>query len=169
MTCKIENLVREAVASLDEGATVQQGAELMAQRNQGSLVVTREGRVVGLFTENDLLKRVVGAGRDPQSLRLADVSSRNLISVSHDSSCRDALGKMQANLCRRLLVFRGAQFVGLIDLTDLAHAMGKKPTKGDLLVNAVGAVTLVVAVGVIAMLVYQLPAMLELVGRVTGR
>jgi len=169
MSCKVDALVRESVASLNEDATVQQAAELMAQRNLGSLVVTRDGEEVGLFTERDLLRRVVGLGRDPRALSVGDVCTRNLVSISHDKDCRAALETMQAHRCRRLLVYRGQYFVGLVTLTDVAHEMAGKGRGKDLVVNAMGAVTLVVAVFVIAMLLFQLPEMLQFAERVTGR
>jgi len=168
-SCAVDALVRESVASLDESATVQHAAELMAQRNLGSLVVTRHGEVVGLFTERDLLRRVVGAGHDPKALNVGDVCTRNLISISHDKDCRAALETMQAHRCRRLLVYRGNRFVGLVSLTDVAHEIAGKGQGKDLVVNAIGAVTLAVAVFVIAMLLFQLPEMLQLAERVTGR
>ena len=168
MACMIDSLVREAVVTLDEGASVQTAAEMMAAHNLGSLVVTHGGEVVGLFTERDLLRRVVGAGLDPRALRLGDVCTRNLVSISHESDCRAAVQKMQANLCRSLLVYRGQHLLGLITLTDVAHAMANSGRTKDLLVNALGAVTLAVAIGVIAMLLLQLPVMLQLAEQVTG-
>ena len=75
MTCRIEHFVRESVASLEEDKTVQEAVELMADHNADSLVVTRKGRVVGLFTERDLVKRVVGPGKQPSALKLKDVAT----------------------------------------------------------------------------------------------
>jgi CBS domain-containing protein len=169
MACTIDSLIHEAVATLKEDATVQQAAELMTQQNVTSLLVIRSGEVVGLFTERDLLRRVVGARRDPLRLRLGEVCTRRLVSISHDSSCGQAIEKMQTHLCRRLLVYRGQQFIGLINLTDVAHAMADKARGKDLVVNALGAVTLVVAIGVIAMLLLQLPNMLQFAEQVTAR
>jgi len=168
MACTIDSLVHEAVASLEEGASVQQAAELMAERNQGSLVVTREGQVIGLFTERDLLRRVVSAGLQPKNLTLGEVCTRDLVSASHNSSCRDAIEKMHKNVCRRLLVYRGHRFIGLVSLTDVAHAMASKGGGRDLVLNTLGAITVAVAMFVIALLLFQLPEMLQLAGRVTA-
>ena len=95
MACTIDSLVHEAVATLDEDATVQQAAELMTRRNVSSLLVTRHGEVIGLFTERDLLRRVIGARRDPGDLCLGDVCTRSLVSISYESSCGQAIEKMQ--------------------------------------------------------------------------
>lgn len=167
MACSVADLVHESIVSLEEHANVQQAAALMAQHQVGSLVVTREGRVAGLFTERDLVRRVIGPGKDPNTVILADVCTRNLLSIPYDSKCLAAMAKMQAHRCRRLLVFRGNQFLGLVSLTDLAHAIAGKRRGNDLVVNVFGAITLAVAVGVIAMLLFQLPDMLRLAGEIS--
>jgi signal-transduction protein with cAMP-binding, CBS, and nucleotidyltransferase domain len=166
--CKVEELVREEVPSLEESVTVREAARLMAARNLGSCVVTRDGQVVGLFTERDLLTRVAADGRDPSALTLGEVCSRDLVRVDHDISCREAVMKMQARLCQRLLVYRGQRFVGLLKLHDLAYAMASRGRRQDILVNVLGAVTLAVAIGVIAMLLLQLPELIDFIGRVSS-
>lgn len=168
VACKIDDLIKESVVTMDETASVQRAAELMNEQNTGSLVVTREGRVVGLFTERDLLRRVVSKNRNPADTRLSEVSTQDLVSIRHDSTCEDAIRKMRSNYCRRLVVYRGDRFAGMLSLPDVASALAEKGHGKDLLVNAFGAVTFVVALGVIAMLIYQLPAVMQLAGRVTG-
>ena len=75
MACTIDHLVRESVAILDENRTVQEAVALMADHNVGSLVVTRNDQVVGLFTERDLVKRVVAPHKDAGSLKLGEVAA----------------------------------------------------------------------------------------------
>jgi len=169
MRCTVEELVSEVAVTLDEGASVAQAAAVMAERDLGSLVLTRNGRVSGLFTESDLLKRVVGRGLDPAAVKVGEVCAHNLVSIPYDSECLRAISKMQAHKCRRLLVFRGDQLLGLVHITDLAHAMANKGRRKDFLVNLVGAVTLALAIGVIAMLIYEFPDMLRLAERVLAR
>jgi signal-transduction protein with cAMP-binding, CBS, and nucleotidyltransferase domain len=168
MACKIEGLISQSVVMLDQNASVQDAVELMTRRQVDSLVVSSEDGIVGMFTERDLLHRVVGASLDPKSLRLAEVCSRNLVAISADSDCHQALLKMRSNGCRRLLVYRGQDFSGLVNLPDVANAMAAQRRGKNLLVNLVGGVTLTLAIGVIAMLAYQLPQMMELAKRVSG-
>ena len=168
MGCKIEGLISESVAMLDQDASVQEAAVLMARQEVDSLVVSSEDGIIGMFTERDLLRRVVGASLDPKTLRLGEVCSRDLVSISADSDCHQAVLKMRSNGCRRLLVYRGRDFTGIVSVTDVASAMAEQRRGKNLLVNLVGGVTLTVALGVIAMLAYQLPQMLELAQRVSG-
>lgn len=164
MACKTIDLVRRTYPTLSEGASVTTAAKLMAERDVGSVMVEREGRIVGVFSERDLLKRVVAVGRDPSTLTLAEVSTFHLVSIPHDSDCRAAVRTMQSNRVRRLLVYRGSQFLGIVKLRDLAGAMAARSKASDLLVNTVGAITAAVAVGVIAMLLFQLPDMFQIAG-----
>ena len=168
MACKIEGLVSESVATMDHNASVQDAAALMARQQVGSLVVSGEDGIIGVFTERDLLHRVVGASLDPKTLRLGEVCSRDLVSISADSDCHQAVIKMRSHGCRRLLVYRGQQLSGMINLTDVANAMADQRRGRNLLVNIVGGVTLTLAVGVIAMLAYELPQMMQLAQRVSG-
>jgi CBS domain-containing protein len=165
MACRIGKLVTGTIASLEAQTNVQQAAAYMTDNDLGSLVVTESGRVVGLFTERDLLTRVVGAGKEAAALKLGDVCTRNLISVSHDCSCDYAIRLMRTNRCRRLLVYRNDSFQGLVNLPDLAHAMADHSSGKNMLVNLVGGITLVVVLAVIGMLISHIPDMMQLADR----
>lgn len=167
MACRIEKMVRVAVDVLDEMQTVEAAVQHMAERNLGSVVVMRNDQVAGLFTERDLVTRVVGVGKDPSSVLLRDVSSTNLISITHDSTCQEAIRTMHANLCRRLLVYKDGKLLGMVRLPDVANALAVQSAGKDFMVNLFGGVTLVVTLGVIVMLLLQLPNMLDVVDRVT--
>ncbi len=162
MACRIDKLVSESVASLPAETDVQSAAAYMADNDLGSLVVTESDRVTGLFTERDLLTRVVGAGKDAAALKLGDVCTRNLISVSHDSSCSYAIKLMRTNRCRRLLVYRKDRLQGLVNMQDVAHALADHSGGKNLLINLVGGITLVVVLAVIGMLISHIPDMLAL-------
>jgi signal-transduction protein with cAMP-binding, CBS, and nucleotidyltransferase domain len=169
MPCKIESLIRREIPLLDENRSVLEAARLMTERSVGSLVVTRDGRVTGLFTERDLLTRVVGIGLKPEDVPLGEVCSESLIIIEHDATCLKAVATMAAHGCRRLVAYRRGQYLGLVKLTDMAYALAEDGRKGkDRLVNAVGMVTLGAAVGVVVLLLSQLPNMLELAGRVSS-
>jgi signal-transduction protein with cAMP-binding, CBS, and nucleotidyltransferase domain len=169
MACRIEGLIRREAPMLDEGESVQEGVRLMAERNVGSMVITRQGRVVGLFTERDLVRRVIGLGRRPEEVPLGEVCSQTLDTIEHNATCLKALAKMQAHGCRRLVAYRGGEYLGLVKLTDMAHALADDARKGkDQLLNVVGLATIVAAVGVIVLLLFQLPNMLQLAERVSS-
>ncbi len=162
MGCRIDTLINAPTASLEDSIDVQRAVAFMARRDLGSVVVSRSGRVVGLFTEKDLIQRVVGLGRDPKSVALGEVCSRNLISVNADASCETAIRKMRNNYCRRLLVYRKDQFLGLVTLPEIAQKLAEQHSRKNIVVNAAGGLTLVVTLVVIGLWLYQLPEMARL-------
>jgi CBS domain-containing protein len=169
MACTIEHLVRESAASLDEDATVERAAAVMADLNAGCLVVTRDEAVVGLFTERDLVKRVVAQGKDAASVTLKEVATgKPLVTIAHDSSCQEAIHKMQRNRCRRLVVFRGERFAGLVSLPNVAYALAEQNGERHTLANLFVGLAAVVAVIVILIMLYLLPEMLDVAQDVTG-
>ncbi|MEW8562385.1 MAG: CBS domain-containing protein [Candidatus Thiodiazotropha sp.] len=165
MACNLGNLIKKSVVSLDSDTDIQTAAAYMTEREVGSLAVTENGEVIGLFTERDLLTRVVGAGRHPNALKLGDVCSRNLISVSSDSTCTYAIKLMRRNRCRRLLVYRNDKLQGLIGMPEVAHALADHSSGKNILVNVVGGITLVVVLAVIGMLISHIPDMMQLADR----
>lgn len=165
MACNLSKFITESVASLDSETTIQDAATFMAAEELGSVAVTEKREVIGLFTERDLLTRVVGAAKDPNALTLGDVCTRNLISVSYDSSCSYAIKLMRRNRCRRLLVYKHDKLQGLVNMSDVAHALAEHSTGKNVLVNLVGGITLIVVLVVIGMLISHFPDMMQLADR----
>jgi len=162
MACRIDKLVNTPTESLEDSVDVQQAVAFMARRDLGSIVVNRSGRVIGLFTEKDLIKRVVGPGKNPKSVTLGEVCTRDLVSVSDDVSCETAIKTMRSNQCRRLLVYRQNKFLGLVTLPEIAQTLAEQRSSKNALVNVAGGVTLMVMLAVIGLGLYQLPDMARL-------
>jgi signal-transduction protein with cAMP-binding, CBS, and nucleotidyltransferase domain len=163
MTCLVAEYVRENLPMLEEETPVAKVVQQMCERQVASAVVTRGGEVVGIFTEGDLMKRVVNAGRDPTELGVGEVCTRDLVSIEAGSACHTAVLKMRANGCRRLVVYRGSRFLGLVKIQDLALALASATRQRSLFLNVIVWATVAVVFGVIAMLVLQLPEVLDLV------
>jgi CBS domain-containing protein len=161
MNCRIRKLVNRQVECLQDSLTVQEAAAFMARHDLGSVLVTHQAQVVGLFTEKDLIKRVIGLGKDPGVLTLGEVCSRKLISVHEDTSCEKAIQTMRYNNCRRLLVYRGDTLRGVVTLPLVAEAMARQGQRSNILLNIVGGMTLFVTFMVIGFGLYKLPEMLR--------
>ena len=166
MPCNVSDFVRESPLFYDENTTVAEAVRGMADRNLGSVIVTAANEVAGLFTERDLVKRVLAVDLDPSNTTLGKVCSRRLVSITADASCREAVLKMHANGFRRLLVYRGSHLVGLVKMQDLALGIAAKETHRDWIPNAIVGLTLTLVLTVIVLLIAQLP---EVVAVVTGR
>jgi signal-transduction protein with cAMP-binding, CBS, and nucleotidyltransferase domain len=162
VSCRINKLAQQPDAALPSDADIQRAAEFMARHDLGSVIVTEDNRAVGVFTEKDLIKRVVGAGRDPQAVTLGEVCTRNLISIDADESCETAIKSMRANRCRRLLLYRGETFLGVVTLQAVAQELADHRSRKNVMINVVGGATVLAALALIALWLYQLPEMARL-------
>lgn len=101
--------------------------KIMVAHNIGAVAVLRNGELAGLFTERDLMKRVVHESKDPRTTTVAEVMTRDLVIVSPDRSLEDCLELMRSRGFRHLPVCQGKQLHGVISLRDLlAHAVVEK-------------------------------------------
>jgi len=99
----------------------------MVEHNIGAVAVLRNGELAGLFSERDLMRRVVHEGRDARTTRVSEVMTRDLITVAPDRSLEDCMELMRARGFRHLPVCHGKQLRGVISLRDLlAHAVVEK-------------------------------------------
>jgi CBS domain-containing protein len=124
----IEDVLRdrasEALYTVPASATVAEAVEEMGRREIGAiLVMTEDGLVAGIFSERDLLSRVVREGRDPASTPISLVMTRDVKFVSPGTTLEAALALMYVQRFRHLLVIDGPKVHGLVSMRDLAYQM----------------------------------------------
>jgi CBS domain-containing protein len=108
------------VMTIGPDATVLEAAMLMNEHKIGSLVVTRGGQVIGLFTERDILRRVVGEQRDPARTSVGDTMTTELICCTPETTIEEARSTMKNRRIRHLpLVDEDRRLHGLISIGDL--------------------------------------------------
>jgi CBS domain-containing protein len=107
--------------SVEETDTVAAVARRMAELHVGAILVLKNDELRGLFSERDLMHRVVLERVDPERTPVARVMSRNLATVDELASIEDAMELMQANNCRHLPVMRGSSVVGFLSMRDLMN------------------------------------------------
>ena len=108
--------------TVDRSISVVDAARLMGQHHIGALPVLDHGRLVGIFSERDVLTRVVAVARPPEATHVGDVMSSNLIVAGLDESCETCLQRMQRAHVRHLIVIQEGQLAGIISLRDLLAA-----------------------------------------------
>lgn len=115
----ISEKVERQVVLLDENKTSYEAAVLMSEKHIGSVVVTRNSQVVGLFTERDLIHRVIHERRNPENVMVKEIMRTKVPMVTLDESSEKCIELMKQHNCRHLLVFDVDAFVGIISLRDL--------------------------------------------------
>src|SRR5664279_2194688 len=99
--------------------TVFEAASYMVDRNVGAVPVLEDTQLVGIFSERDIMRRVVTEGRDPLTTRIADVMSTDLRPVTPSASSEEAMCVLQGHGVRHLPVGEGRVLVGFLSLRDL--------------------------------------------------
>jgi CBS domain-containing protein len=106
---------------VDEGDTVAKVARRMADLQVGAILVLSGGELRGVFSERDLMKRVVLEKRDPATTPVRDVMSTGLATIDELATVEDAMGAMEAHGCRHLPVMRASRVVAFLSMRDLMH------------------------------------------------
>lgn len=99
--------------------TALRAAQLMNDRGIGGLVVIEGDRPTGIFTERDILRRVVSPGRDPATTRVADVMTTPVIACAPDTSIDECAAMMTAKRIRHLPVVDGHRLAGVVTIGDV--------------------------------------------------
>jgi CBS domain-containing protein len=99
--------------------TVLEAARQMVEHNIGAMPVLRDGKLCGIFSERDIMKRVVAQGHDPAQIKVGDVMTENPFVVSPTESFENCLLLMKQHGFRHLPIWDGKQMLGLVSLRDL--------------------------------------------------
>ena len=116
-------LTGQELLTLGEKASVLEAAQAMTSRKVGAILVTgADGRLAGIFTERDLMSRVVVARLDPGKAALRDVMTRDVFSVGPDAELVDVQREVQRRHIRHIPVVVDGRVVGVLSLRDLLRA-----------------------------------------------
>jgi len=114
-------LSRRTIHYVQPEQTVFEAANYMVQCNVGAVPVLDGTKLVGIFSERDIMKRVVSEARDPMTTRISEVMSTDIHTVAPTATCHDAMTMMQEYAVRHLPVCDGSTLVGFLSLRDLLH------------------------------------------------
>jgi CBS domain-containing protein len=107
------------VVSLVAAESVLNAARLMNERGIGGIVVTDQGEMVGIFTERDILRRVVAEQRDPAQTVLRDVMTESVITCRPEATLEECTGVVTQKRIRHLPVVDEDGLCGLITSGDI--------------------------------------------------
>ena len=110
------------VVSVDTTATAYDAVLKMINRDIGSVVVKRDGKVVGIITKGDVLRNIVKAGVDPKRAKAADIMSKPIVTIDESETLESASKMMTRYNVSKLPVLRKGELVGVITSTDVIRA-----------------------------------------------
>ena len=117
---KIYDLIKDnALHTITAEQTVLEAAREMVASNIGAIPVLREGELIGIFSERDIMKRVVAEGRDPARTRVSEVMTANPLTVDMRESIEHCMVLMKEHSFRHLPVCDGKKLKGIVSLRDI--------------------------------------------------
>ncbi|WP_099211480.1 CBS domain-containing protein [Thermococcus henrietii] len=119
----VGQVVKRKAVIVKPDDTIERVARILSRHKVGSAVVVDDDEIVGVITDRDILDKVVAKGRDPKTVRVHEVMTRNPITIEDDYDISDAIDKMMEKGIRRLLVTRLGKPLGFVTAADLLAAL----------------------------------------------
>jgi CBS domain-containing protein len=121
LTEEIASLGPQAPITVRPGATVHDAVAVMNEKKCGCVCVTENDRLVGIFTERDVLTKVVGRGLDPKKVVVGELMTRNPETLTARDKIAFALNKMHVGGYRHVPLVEKGKLTGVISIRDIAE------------------------------------------------
>lgn len=131
---KVGEAMTKRPVRISKDRTVREGADMMADNHVGGLLVVSNGKPEGIVTEQDIVRKVVAEGKDPQSTKLDELTQRKLHTISPGADIYEALVMMRDLNIRHLPVVEDNETMGMLTLKDILKI---QPSLFDLMVEKI--------------------------------
>jgi CBS domain-containing protein len=121
---QVKEMMTASPATVSPSMSVVDAAKEMIQKEKGPLPVVEGGRVVGILTDRDIIARVVAAGQDPKTVRVNDVSTKDVVTIGPDQDVDEARRLLAQHQLDRVVVVEGDRLVGILSEADLRRDEG---------------------------------------------
>ncbi len=116
----VAEAMNKDVKTIRPDATVKEAVQIMTQNRIGSVVViSGGGEVMGIVTEHDVLKDVVGEGKDSASIRVDEVMTSKIVAIDPNQTIEEAADVMVKHKIKKLPVIDDGKLIGIITASDL--------------------------------------------------
>jgi CBS domain-containing protein len=125
----IRDVMTGSPRTIDSAGSAVDAARLMRDEDVGLIPIVESDRLVGTVTDRDIAVRLVAEGKSPESTRVADIASRELVTVDPDQDVDEAMRLMSKHQVRRLqVVEEDGKFVGIVAQADIAKHVAAAQT-----------------------------------------
>jgi CBS domain-containing protein len=107
------------VHALQKDVSVQEAAVYMSSNRIGAIPILDGDKLVGIFSERDVINRVVACGSEPRTTKVEDVMTKDLVVAGADESYESCLWKMKQAACRHLPIVEEGRLLGVLSVRDL--------------------------------------------------
>ncbi len=111
--------------TVDITASVSEAVAVMNENHVGSVLVLNEGSLAGIFTERDVLYRVVAAEKPPHSTSISAVMTRDVVTLSPNTTVEETMTLITDKRCRHLPILQKGRLIGIISSGDVTRWMAR--------------------------------------------
>jgi CBS domain-containing protein len=115
---KIKDIMRP-VRTIEKEDTVRKAAKAMSDNRIGSLVVVSGKKIIGIVTERDILMKVTAEGKSSDKVRVEEIMTKKVLTISPDAYLDDAVYMMIENKIKKLPVVDAGELIGIVTATDI--------------------------------------------------
>ena len=117
----VDQLMTKSLVNIESGRSAIEAAKLMKTHKVGSVFVHKDNRIIGIVTEPDIIRKVVGAERVPYYVPVEQIMSSPVIGIDWRRPITEAADMMERYKTRHLAVLNGGSVVGILSVRDLLH------------------------------------------------
>ena len=117
----VDQLMTKSLVNIESGRSTIEAAKLMTTHKVGSVFVQKDNRIIGIVTEPDIIRKVVGADRVPYYVPVEEIMSSPVIGIDWRRPITEAADMMERYKTRHLAVLNGGSVVGILSVRDLLH------------------------------------------------
>ncbi len=121
VTYSIRNIMTEDILCVEATAGVTEALNIMVEKDIGSVVVTRDKKMVGIVTERDILKKCCPT-TECTAMKAGDIMSSPLVTINADAAIGEAADLMAQKRIRRLLATEDGNILGILTERDVMRA-----------------------------------------------
>ena len=119
----IKDVMVTDVVQVSKDQTVKDAGGIMKSKAIGCIVVTENGKIVGIVTERDIIHKVVAPNLNPTKTLVKDIMTPNVITLGESNAVEEAVDLMEDKNIKKLPIAEGGKLVGIVTMTDLIRIM----------------------------------------------
>lgn len=119
----VSEIMSKDVVTVENDKSVFEACNIYKHRGVGSLVVMKEGLVVGILTERDIIERVIVDKKDPKDTKVEDIMTKDIKTIHASARLEKAVEIMKENKIKKLPVILNNNIFGIITITDIANVL----------------------------------------------
>lgn len=116
---KVSDMMMTKVKTVEPNDTIKKTVKIMSAGKIGGIIVVSKGKIVGIFTERDVLRKVVAKGLDVNKTKIKSVMTKRVFTVEKDADIIEAINLMVEKNIKKLPVVHEGKMVGIITATDI--------------------------------------------------